>query len=133
MSQITTDPIADMLTRIRNAIAVNKNEITLPHSNIKESVSRILMEADFIQEVTVDGNAPEKELHIRLAAEGRSPKITEIERISKPGRRSYAKAKEIPVVKQGRGVVIVSTSRGIMSGESARKNQIGGEIICKVY
>lgn len=133
MSQVTTDPIADMLTRIRNAIAVNKNEITLPHSNIKESVSRILKEADFISEVKVDGKEPQKELHLWLAEEGKSPKITEIERISKPGRRSYAKAKEIPVVKQGRGVVIVSTSKGMMSGENAKKNQIGGELICKVY
>lgn len=133
MSQVTTDPIADMLTRIRNAIAVNKNEITLPHSNIKESVSLILKEADFISDVRVEGKTTQKELHLKLAEEGRSPKITEIERISKPGRRSYAKAKDIPVVKQGRGVVIVSTSKGIMSGENAKKNQIGGELICKVY
>lgn len=133
MSNTSTDPIADMLSRIRNAIAVNKTEITLPHSQIKEAVSRILAETNFINAVSVDGQKPFQELHLRLSDEGKSSKITEIVRISKPGRRTYTKAKEIPIVKRGRGIIIVSTSKGIMSGSDAKKSQIGGELICKVY
>lgn len=133
MSQVSTDPIADMLTRIRNAISVNKSEITLPHSNVKEAVSRILAETNFIESVAVDGKDTTKELKLTLASEGKNSKITEIVRLSKPGRRTYAKAKEIPVVKRGRGIVIVSTSQGIMSGDMAKKNRLGGELICKVY
>lgn len=133
MSQVSTDPIADMLTRIRNAISINKTEITLPHSNVKEAVSRILAETNFIESVAIDGKDTTKELKLTLSSEGQNSKITEIVRLSKPGRRTYAKAKEIPIVKRGRGIVIVSTSQGIMSGDKAKKNRLGGELICKVY
>lgn len=133
MNQVSTDPIADMLTRIRNAVAVNKHEITLPYSNIKEEVSKILKEANFISEVSVDDKQKFKELHLVLSRDGQNSKITEIVRLSKPGRRTYVKAKEIPIVKRGRGIVIVSTSKGIMNGDNARQGQIGGELICKVY
>ena len=122
MSRVSTDPIADMLTRIRNAISVNKTVITLPHSNVKEAVSRILVDTNFIAGVAVDGKDKTKELILTLSGEGENSKITEIVRLSKPGRRTYAKAKEIPVVKRGRGVVIVSTSRGIMSGDEAHSS-----------
>jgi small subunit ribosomal protein S8 len=133
MSQVSTDPIADMLSRIRNAVAVNKHEITLPHSNIKEQVSLILKDANFISEVSIDDKQQFKELRLVLSREGQNSKITEIVRLSKPGRRSYVKSKEIPVVKNGRGIVIVSTSKGIMNGDNARQGQIGGELICEVY
>lgn len=133
MSLVSTDPIADMLSRIRNAVAINKSEIILPHSNIKEAVSRILMEANFISGVTVDSKQQFKELHLKLAEDGSNPRITEIVRLSKPGKRAYTKATEIPVVKRGRGIIIVSTSKGIMSGDKAKKDHIGGELICKVY
>jgi len=131
--QVSTDPIADMLTRIRNAAAINKHEIKLPHSNIKEEVSKILKDANFIYDVSVDDKTKFKELHLILAKDGQNSQISEIVRLSKPGRRAYVKAKEIPVVKRGRGIVIVSTSKGIMSGDKARQSQIGGELICKVY
>ncbi len=133
MSLVSTDPIADMLARIRNAIAVNKYQVSLPHSNAKEAVAKILAEAQFISSVSVDGDNKDKTLKLVLANEGQNAKITEIVRLSRPGRRAYAKAKEIPVVKRGRGIVIISTSKGIMSGQEAKKNQIGGELICKVY
>ncbi len=133
MSQVTTDPIADMLTRIRNAIAVNQAIISLPYSKIKESVAKILLETNFIDGIKVDGKEKDKKLVLTIADEGRNARITEIQRVSKPGRRSYAKANDIPVIMRGRGVVIVSTSKGIMSGDEARKNKIGGELICKVY
>lgn len=135
MSTTTTDPIADMLTRIRNAIAVNKHSVSLPHSNIKEAVARLLADTGFISSVSVDRSKQgmSKSLNIEINAERGNARITEIVRLSRPGRRAYAASQEIPVVKHGRGVVIVSTSRGLMTGEQAKKAGIGGELICKVY
>lgn len=130
---ISTDPIADMLSRIRNAIAVNKHEINLPHSSVKESVARLLKQSNFIDDVKVNGKNIDKTLTLELNSEGRNARITEIVRLSKPGRRHYVKAKEIPVVMRGRGIVIVSTSKGLMIGDDAKKAGIGGELICKVY
>lgn len=133
MSQVSSDPIADMLTRIRNGLAINHSEISLPYSRLKESVAEILVQANFIAAISHEGKDKDKRLVIQLSQKGESPKITEIQRVSKPGRRTYAKAKDIPVVMRGRGIVIISTSKGIMSGDDARKNRIGGELICKVY
>lgn len=123
-----------MLTRIRNAIAVRKSEVSLPHSRIKEDVAKILKDAGFIDSVKVEGEkAGFKTLSLNLNAEGTNARITEIARLSTPGRRMYSSAAEIPVVKRGRGIVVVSTSKGIMSGDDARKKSLGGELICKVY
>ena len=133
MSTTTTDPISDMLTRIRNAIAVRKNEVSLPHSNIKEAVARLLAESNFIDGVSVSDAAVGKTLTVKINAEDSNARITEIVRLSKPGRRYYVNAKEIPVVKRGRGVVIVSTSKGLMTGDKAKAQRVGGELICKVY
>lgn len=130
---VSTDPIADMLTRIRNAIAVNKHEVRVPYSKIKETIATQLAESGFIGKVTVDGEGIAKYLIITLAQPGKNANITLIERISKPGRRMYVKANEIPTVKRGRGVVIVSTSQGIMTGSDATSKNLGGELICKVY
>jgi small subunit ribosomal protein S8 len=133
MSTTSTDPIADMFTRIRNAIAVRKNEVSLPHSNIKESVARLLQESNFIDNVSVSDAPVGKTLTIRINNDDSNARITEIVRLSKPGRRYYVNAKEIPIVKRGRGVVIVSTSRGLMTGDKAKTERVGGELICKVY
>lgn len=133
MSKTTTDPIADMLTRIRNAIAVHKDEVSLPHSRIKESVARLLQENNFINDVSVSDASIGKTLTVRINDGSGNARITEIVRMSKPGRRHYVNAKEIPVVKRGRGLVIVSTSRGIMTGDRAKEEHVGGELICKVY
>ena len=130
---VTTDPIADMLTRIRNAIAVRKSEVSLPHSNIKEHVARSLKANGFLESVSVSENGIGKELHIVINNEHENPRITEIARISKPGRRTYSSAKEMPTIKHGRGVVIVSTSKGLMTGAEAKQAGLGGELICKVY
>lgn len=133
MSTTTTDPIADMLTRIRNAILVRKHEVTLPHSKIKESVARLLKESNFVDGVSV-GDAPVgKILTVKINDETSNARITEIVRLSKPGRRYYVNAQEIPVVKRGRGVVIISTSKGMMTGDRAKAEKVGGELICKVY
>ena len=133
MSRVSTDPIADMLTRIRNAALVNLSDVRLPNSRIKQELAKILKENGYIEAYSVDGKAPKEELLISLVSAGNNPVINEIARISTPGRRTYAKSTQIPVVKQGRGMVIMSTSKGIMTGEEARRQSIGGELICKVY
>ena len=133
MSRTTTDPIADMLTRIRNAIAVRKSVITLPHSNVKEAVAKLLKDSGFVDGVSVEKAPVGKSMTITINAEGTNARITEIARLSKPGRREYSRSEEIPTVKRGRGLVVVSTSKGIMSGIEAKKQGVGGELICKVY
>ncbi len=133
MSVTTTDPIADMLTRIRNAINVRKHEISLPHSNIKEAVARSLQANGFIDAVSVTELSVGKQLHIVINAENANAHITEIKRLSKPGRRYYSAAKDIPTIKRGRGMVIVSTSKGLMTGKEAKSAGLGGELIASVY
>jgi small subunit ribosomal protein S8 len=130
---VSTDPIADMLTRIRNAINVRKNEVSMPHSNVKESVARLLQKSNFIDAVKIDGEGVTKKLVVTINAEHTNARITENQRMSKPGRRYYVRSQEIPVVKRGRGVVIVSTSKGMMTGDDAKAQKVGGELICKVY
>lgn len=129
----TTDPIADMLSRIRNAINVRKHEVSMPHSKVKESVARLLKDNGFLSDVRVNGEGVTKSLIITINDESENARITEIVRMSTPGRRFYAKAKEIPTVKRGRGLVIVSTSKGLMTGVEAKNQGVGGELICKVY
>jgi small subunit ribosomal protein S8 len=128
-----TDPISDMLTRIRNAISVGKHNVTMPHSRLKETIAHELVRATFVDEVKVDGSGVSKMLTITINQPGKSPRISTIEKLSRPGRRVYANVSEIPTIKNGRGVVLVSTSKGIMTGAEARKNQVGGELICKVF
>lgn len=128
-----SDPIADMLTRIRNAAMVRKNEISLPHSNVKESVVRILQQSNFINGFKVVDAGVGKTLEIVINDPDQNSRITEIARLSKPGRRWYANADEIPVIKRGRGLVIISTSKGLMTGKQAHAARLGGELICKVY
>lgn len=130
---MNTDPIADMLTRIRNAISVRKREITLPHSNLKETVAKTLASANFIDRVEVSPATVGKQLKIVINSEDANARITNIERLSKPGRRSYVSADDIPTVQQGRGIVVISTSKGVMTGREAKKQRLGGELICKVY
>ena len=133
MSTTTTDPIADMLTRIRNAIMVRKSEVSLPHSALKEGVARLLKESNFVDEISVKQDGVGKVLTVRINGEDSNARITEIVRLSKPGRRHYVNSKEIPTVKRGRGIVILSTSRGLMTGDKAKAEKVGGELICKVY
>lgn len=129
----STDPIADMLARIRNAIAVRKSEVQMPHSNAKETVARLLKQSGFIADVKVEKADVGKTLVVTINGTGENARITEITRLSKPGRRLYAGAAEIPTVKRGRGIVIISTSKGMMVGTEAKKQGVGGELICKVY
>ena len=133
MSLQTTDQIADLLTRIRNAISANKNEILVPTSKLKESIVQILVKNGYLASYKVEEANPRGMLHVVINEPGTLAKINEITKVSKPGRRVYAAADEIPKVKSGRGIVLVSTSKGIMTGEEARKNRLGGEILVKVY
>jgi len=130
---VSTDPIADMLTRIRNAILVNKNQVSVPYSSIKAKIAGELVKNGYIDSVKEDGKAQLKSLSIVIHKTGTSPRINEITRISKPGRRIYSKVDSIPIVKSGRGVVLISTSRGIMTGRDAVAAKLGGEVICEVY
>jgi small subunit ribosomal protein S8 len=131
---LSTDPIADMLTRVRNAISVNKDEVTLPHSKVKENIAKLIVKNGFLADARVGKDeSGRKQLIITVMAAGASPRITEIARLSRPGRRQYAKAGEIPVVRRGRGIVVVSTSKGIMTGDQAKAQHLGGELICRVY
>jgi len=129
----TTDPIADMLSRMRNAIAVRKHEINLPHSNVKAAIAEVLKANNFIDDVRVSGEGTTKTLTIVLNGAMENARITEINRLSKPGRRYYVNSQEIPTIKNGRGIVVVSTSKGLMTGAEAKAQRIGGELICKVY
>ncbi|MEK7561993.1 MAG: 30S ribosomal protein S8 [Patescibacteria group bacterium] len=130
---VSTDPIADMLTRIRNAIAINKCEVSLPYSSQKETVATVLVKNGFLKNVKSIVEDGYKLLNIVINDKQTGSKITEITRLSRPGRREYVKAKEIPVLKRGRGLVIVSTSKGVMTGEEAKRQKLGGELICQVY
>jgi small subunit ribosomal protein S8 len=130
---ISSDPIADMLTRIRNAVAVNAASTSMPHSKLKETVAKILADNNFIEKVEVTEDGGRKTLNIIINSEDRPAQITEIKRLSRPGRRMYVKSPALPKVKRGRGLLVVSTSSGVMTGAQARAKNLGGELICEVY
>jgi small subunit ribosomal protein S8 len=125
------DPIADLLTRIRNAQLARKADISLPYSKIKESIAKILKENHYVGEVSIVEVGGFKNLHVVLSEDRAA--ITSIIRVSKPGRRVYSSSSDIPAVLGGRGIMIVSTSSGLMTGYQARKKGLGGELICKVW
>ena len=133
MSLQSTDPIADLLTRIRNAAAVGKTEIRVPTSKLKKVVAEQLVKSKYLTDVKLEDGKPRGTLVVTLAEAGSVSPITEITRISKPGRRVYVSANDIPKVKQGRGLVLVSTSKGVMTGSEAVKQKLGGEVLLKVY
>lgn len=133
MSLQTTDPIADLLTRIRNATLVGKNEIKVPASKLKIVVANELKKANYLSEVKIEESKPRDFMVITINKAGENSNITSIERVSKPGRRVYVKSDEIPVVKSGRGIVLISTSKGVMAGHRAKHEKLGGELLLKVY
>jgi small subunit ribosomal protein S8 len=129
-----TDPIADMLTRIRNAINRRHASVDIPHSKMKESIARILQDEGFIQryELVPDSRFQVIRVHLKYA-EGRRPVLTHLRRLSTPGRRLYAGSAQIPRALGGMGIVIVSTPRGVLTGTRARRENVGGELICEVW
>ena len=129
-----TDPIADMLARIKNALAVKKNTVKVPFSKIKWEILQILHREGFIGNIRKVGRIPKRVIEIELLYdENKKPQITEIKRISKPSRRVYKKASELWPVKAGRGIQVVSTSQGIITQKEARKKGIGGEILIEIW
>jgi len=131
---MVNDPIADMLTRIRNASMVKQKQVVMPSSKIKASIAQILQEEGFIDAFAVMEDKPQAKLVLRLkyTPQGRGV-ITGLERVSKPGRRYYSGAKDIPWVRSGLGINIVSTPKGLMTGRKARREKLGGEILCNVW
>ena len=133
MSIQTTDPVADLITRIRNAIAVGKTEIRVPTSKLKFAVADKLQKTNYLAKVELEKAEPRGILHIVINDEGENARINEITKVSTPGRRIYAGVAEIPKVKSGRGTVLVSTSKGILTGQEAVKQKLGGEVLVKVW
>ena len=127
-----SDPISDMLTRIRNASRALLPVVELPHSRMKESLAKILKTEGYVAEVSVDGNTIKK-LKIKLKYQGKKNVIEGLKRVSKPGLRKYVGAAEIPRVVNGMGVSIVSTSEGVMTGAQAKKKNLGGELLCYIW
>ena len=132
-----TDPIADMLTRMRNALMVGHMMVSLPSSKIKVEIARILKEEGYIQDFFVTDDKPQPVLRVRLKYSGdrrtRTPVITGLKRASKPGRRVYTQKKDIPWVLSGMGTTILSTPKGVITGRQARRLGVGGEVICYVW
>jgi small subunit ribosomal protein S8 len=133
MSLQSTDPIADLLTRIRNAAMVGKTEVRVPTSKLKKVVAEQLVKNRYLADVKVEEGKPRATLVVTLAKPGENCVINEITRVSKPGRRVYVASADIPKVKQGRGIVLVSTSKGVMTGREAVRQKLGGEVLLKVY
>ncbi len=133
MSLQSTDPIADLLTRIRNAAAVGHNEIRVPASKLKVTVAKQLQAAGYLTDVQVESAKPRDTLVVTINKPGENSTISEINRVSTPGRRVYVGVNEIPRVKSGRGIVLISTSKGVITGDEAKKQRLGGELLLKVY
>ena len=133
MSLQSTDQVADLLTRIRNAVMVGKNEILVPTSKLKVGVTEVLKKNGYVADYEVVEGSPRGMLHVTINEPGTVTKINEITKVSKPGRRVYSSADDLPTVKSGRGMVIVSTSQGLMTGREAKKNRLGGEVLVKVW
>jgi small subunit ribosomal protein S8 len=131
---MVSDPIADMLTRIRNGIMTRQKQVVVPGSKVKVALARILKEEGFIRDFEVTKDAPQPQIRVVLKYDrDRQPVITGLRRISKPGRRVYVKRSEIPWVLSGLGVAVVSTPQGIMTGQRARRMGFGGEVLCYVW
>jgi small subunit ribosomal protein S8 len=127
-----TDPISDMLARIRNAGRALRPVVAVPHSRMKENIANILKKEGYVAEVSVEGKLP-KTIQIKLKYQGKKTVIEGLRRISRPGLRHYVGATEIPRVRGGLGVAVVSTSEGVMTGVQAKKKNLGGELLCYVW
>lgn len=133
-----TDPIADMLTRVRNALMVRHETVSMPSSGMKVALAKILKEEGYIEDYKVTREQPQPTLILRLKYTGddvkhQRPVITGLRRVSKPGRRIYTPVKDIPWVRSGMGIAILSTPKGIITGQQARRLNVGGEVICYVW
>ncbi|HUV42696.1 MAG TPA: 30S ribosomal protein S8 [Patescibacteria group bacterium] len=129
-----TDPIGDLITRIRNGYAVRKRKFEVPYSAAKENLTKILVQEGYLKKIEVEGKKPqEKQLVVGLKYPYQEPAITSIERVSKPSLRVYLQAEELKPVRSGFGMRILSTSKGLMTDKQARKKKLGGEVICQLW
>jgi small subunit ribosomal protein S8 len=128
-----SDPIGDMLTRIRNAALAHKKTIELPSSKLKVAVAKLLVREGYLSHAEETKGSHGPVLQIELTYEGKEPLLTGVRRISKPGLRWYINKKKIPMVMGGQGIAIISTPNGVMSGKDARKQGVGGELLCEVW
>jgi small subunit ribosomal protein S8 len=128
-----TDPIADMLTRIRNANNARHDTVDVPASNMKKSIAQILLDEGYIKSFQIEDDGVQGMIHITLKYNGKDKVITGLRRVSKPGLRVYVGADEMPRVLRGLGVAIVSTSKGVMTDKAARANHVGGEVLAFVW
>jgi len=127
------DPISDMLTIIRNALAVKKDTVSIPFSNLKYEIAKILEKRDLVEKVEKKGKKVRKNIEITLKYQDGIPLISGLKRISKPGQRIYLDSRKIKKVKGGYGIAIISTSRGLMTNGEAKKQKVGGEILCEIW
>jgi small subunit ribosomal protein S8 len=127
-----SDPLADLLTRIRNALRIKQKTVTLPYSRLKENLVKILVKNSYLKDYQLSGKPPRQSLEISLKYQNRQPAITSLTRISKPGVRIYAAVAELNQLMRGRGLTILSTSQGILTAKEAKQKKLGGEIICQV-
>ena len=132
---MVTDPIADYLTQIRNAIKAKHRVVEIPASNIKKEITKVLFEKGYIQSYKFDDNGPQGSIKIALKYNPvtKQPAIVKIQRVSKPGLRKYSSSSEIPRVLSGLGLVIISTYKGVMTDKEARTMNVGGEVLCNIY
>lgn len=133
---MVTDPIADMLTRIRNAMVARQRYVVLPSSKMKQEIARVLKEEGFIEDYQLMRDPKRSYMLLRIQLrydENRKPVITTLQRVSKPGRRVYVKRDEIPWVRSGLGIAILSTPKGVMTGSKARRLGLGGEVLCYIW
>lgn len=128
-----TDPIADMIIRVKNAFMANRAEVSIPHSKVKEAIAKILEAEGYVESFEVEPTVPQKTINVKLKYVGKIPAITEVRRMSKPGRRVYSTVKDIPKALGGYGVTIVSTSKGVITDSDARKMNVGGEVLCQIW
>lgn len=127
-----SDPIADMLTRIRNAHMVNKSSVSIPASKLKTAITQVMLDEGYISNFTIEGEKATKTINIELKYFQGKPVIDTLKRVSKPSLRVYSSSSEIPQVMNGLGIVIVSTPKGVMTGQTAKSENVGGEVLCSV-
>lgn len=128
-----TDPIADMIIRIKNSVMAGRNELLVPHSKMKMALAKILKDFDYIEDFKMVEDGAFKQIKITLKYIGKTATITGVKRVSKPGRRIYKSSVTIPRTLNGYGLTVVSTNKGLMDSKSARKNNVGGEVLCQIW
>ena len=128
-----TDPIADMLARIKNALLAKHKQVIMPHSKVKGAIAKILVDNNYVDSFEVVEKKPQSDLVVNLGYKGKLPKISGIQRSSKPGRRLYSTVDKVPATLNGYGITIVSTSKGLLTDKEARQQNVGGELLCQVW